>query len=98
MTTDTVIYFTNPILTPLVTETALAGCTTTTWAGDEWRVEKRWPSVSTGETILWEILSHAARRDPIPADLVDRAHARLDHGNHDVVWDVLIDLAESLAP
>lgn len=93
---DPTLYFTTAVLTPLVTETALARCTVTAWDpnADEWRVDRRWPSLSTGEEILWDILARLARRDPVPTEVLDRAKAHLDDDNRRVLVDVLLSVGE----
>lgn len=68
-------------LRTLVQFSALAGCTTTERIDDHWRVTKRWPSLSTGEAILWDCLTAMAVHHQPSHDLIERAHAHLDMGN-----------------
>ena len=95
-TTDHTIHFTEPLLLPLIDATTLARRTSTVRVGDEWTVTRA-PRLSHGEEILWDILAHLARRDPIPESLSYAAHDRLDTETLDVVVDVLIVMSQAVA-
>lgn len=95
-TTDHTIHFTDPLLLPLIEDTSLARRTSLVRTGDEW-IATRAPRLSDGEEILWGILAHLARRDPIPERLSYAAHDRLDAETLDVVVDVLISMSLAVA-
>ena len=95
-TTDHTIHFTDPLLLPLIEDTALARRTSLVRTGDEW-IATRAPRLSDGEDILWGILAHYARRESPPEALSYRAHDRLDTETLDVVVDVMLSLGEAVA-
>ena len=96
-TTDHTIHFTDPLLLPLIEDTALARRTSIRPDGDDGWIATRAPRLSDGEEILWGILAHYARRESPPEALSYRAHDRLDTETLDVVVDVMLSLGEAVA-
>ena len=74
------LIFTSPTLLPLVQQTSLNRCTDLTRGDGFYRLDRRWPSLSTGEEVLWDLLATLARHDRVTPELERRlSHLDVEH-------------------
>ena len=86
---DTII-FEDARLLPLVTDTTLTRCADLATHEDHYALTRKWPSISSGEEVLWGALDYLAGGDIPDVSLI--AH-KLDVGNAAVLAAVVDSIA-----